>query len=161
MQASVSLDAILRRVIRRGFPELARKRIVMTLGEYDDWMFYEPAGQGRGSFVIGVDTSLLGAPRRAIAGAFAHELAHILRDSRIGRWQLDRAWSLYHGSRAFRIRDERETDGEAIARGYGRELLELMLFARARGYRWDREDGLTLPEVHKRCGAAMRAAAGS
>ena len=111
-------------------------------------MYYEP-GQGRGSFVLSVDRSLLGAPWRVIAGGFAHELAHILRDSRIGRWQLDRAWSLYFTSRTFRIRDERETDREAIARGYGRDLLELMLFGRARGCLWRREDGLTLPEVHR------------
>jgi hypothetical protein len=149
MQSSVQLDAILRRVIRRGYPELAGKRFTLTVAGYDDWMFYEPASDGREAFVIGVDKSMLEASRRAIAGAFAHELAHILRDSRLPRRRLERAWSLYFSSRAFRIRDERETDAEAIARGYGPELLELMLFARARGYRWDREDGLTLAEVHR------------
>ena len=143
------IDFILRKVIRRGFPELVRKKFVLSVGDYDDWMFYEPAGEGRGSYVIGVDKSLVGAPRRVIAGCFAHELAHIVRDSRMGRCRLNRAWSLYFSSAAFRIRDERETDREAIVRGYGPELRALMLFGRARGYRWDREDGLTLPEVHR------------
>jgi hypothetical protein len=149
MQSPLSIDAILRQVIRRGFPELARMHIAMTIGEFEDWMFYEPTGPGGRSFVIGVDTSLLDVSRRVIAGGFAHELAHILRDSRIGRYRLERAWPLYFTSQAFRIRDERETDREAIARGYGPELLALMLFGRARGYLWSREDGLTVPEVHR------------
>jgi hypothetical protein len=149
MQPSLRINSILRQVIRHGFPDLARKTIVLSIGEYADWMFYEPAGQSRGSFIIGVDVSLLGASRRVIAGGLAHELAHIVRDSRMRRWQRDRAYSLYFTSPAFRTRDERETDREAIARGYGRELLELMLFGRARGGLWGREDGLTLPEVHR------------
>jgi hypothetical protein len=149
MQCVHSLDSIMRQVIRRGFPELSRMRIGVVIGEYDDWMYYEPVGEGRRSFLIGVDTSLLDAPKRAIAGCFAHELAHILRESRMGRRRLGRAWELYFSSPRFRRRDERATDREAVARGYGRELLALMVFGRRRRYRWDREDGLTFPEVHK------------
>lgn len=156
MQASLRIHSILRQVIRRGFPELARMTIVLSIGEHADWMSYEAVGEGCRSFIIGVDVSLVSASRRVIAGGLAHELAHIVRDSRMRRWQRDRAYSLYLTSQAFRTRDERETDREAIARGYRPELLELMLFGRARGYLWGQEDGLTLPEVHRMARAGVK-----
>src|ERR1700704_5221309 len=78
MQPLHCINSILRQVIRRGFPELARKTIAISIGEYADWMFYKPTGNGRRSFVIGVSVSLLGAPRRVVAGGLAHELAHIV-----------------------------------------------------------------------------------
>src|SRR5689334_22445657 len=103
MHTASSIESILRQVIRRGFPELRRMRITLAVGEYDDWMYYEPAGEGRRNYVIGVDRALFDAPRRAIAGCFAHELAHIVREIRMGRWRLDRAWDLYFSSRAHYI----------------------------------------------------------
>ena len=49
----------------------------------------------------------------------------------------------------YRIRDERETDREAIARGYGPQILALMFHGQARGYSWSREEGMTVAEVHR------------
>src|SRR5690242_12104460 len=103
---------ILRSVIRGGFRELAGTKIALRFGDYDCWMYYERAGPR--SFNLGVDHSLEAAPRRVLEGGFAHELAHILRDSRLSGCQLDRAFTRYRDSQAWRIRDERNTDLEAI-----------------------------------------------
>ncbi len=123
-------------------------KLTLHFGEYDCWMFYEP--DGLRSFVLGVDLSLLEAPRRALEGGFAHELVHIVRDRHHSAWQLERAFARYRESKAWRTREERATDADVVRRGHGRELLALMLYARARGYTSDREHGLLLHEVRRR-----------
>jgi hypothetical protein len=140
-------DRILRILIRRSFPELRRSRIRLQTGDYDCWMYYEPAG--RREFILGVDRSLESAPRRVLEGGFAHELAHIARDIRYSPSQLERAAARYAASAAWRARDERNTDLEAIRRGCGLQLLALMRWGRVRGYTSVREQGLLLSEVHR------------
>jgi hypothetical protein len=139
-------DPILRIVIRRGFPELAGRHFLIRFGDYDDWMWYDLSGC---AFVIGVDNSLAGAPRRVLEGGFAHELAHIVRDLRWRPFQRSLAYQRYEARRAYRIRDEQDTDREAIRRGYGRQLLALMLWGRAHGYTSGREHGLLLADVYR------------
>jgi hypothetical protein len=111
-------------------------------------MYYESTGAG--CFRICVDTSLLGAPHRVLAGCFAHELSHILRDSRMRPAQRLVAFVRYNSSALYRTRDERQTDLEVIRRGCGGQLLAFMLYAQARGYEWQRNEGLTIPEVRSR-----------
>src|SRR6266542_3587315 len=122
-------ERILRVLIRRRFPELRGVKIAIRSGDYDCWMYYEPTGPRE--FLIGVDGSLESAPRRVLEGGFAHELAHIVRDARHSPSQLDRAFARYGASLAWRIREERNADLEVIRRGCGRQLLALMLYARA------------------------------
>ena len=144
-------DAILRILVRRGFPELAGKRFQIRFGDYDDWMWYDFCGD---AFLIGVDNSLCPAPRHVLEGGFAHELAHFVRDLRLRPLQRALAYEHYRSQRAYRIRDEQATDREAIRRGYGRQLLALMLWGRTRGYTSGREHGLLLAEVHRLVKAA-------
>jgi len=141
-------DRILRILMRRRFPELRSIRIALQFGDYDCWMYYQPAG--RRSFILGVDRSLESAPRRVLEGGFAHELAHIARDTRYSPCQLERAFARYRTSETWSIREERNTDLEAIRRGCGPQLLALMQYARARGYTCCREHGLLPAEVHRR-----------
>jgi hypothetical protein len=142
----VQPDAVLRILIRRGFPELAGRNFRIRFGDYDDWMWYDLSGD---TLVIGVDNSLAGAPRRVLEGGFAHELAHIVRDLHWRPFQRGLAYDRYRTHRAYRIRDEQATDLEAIRRGYGRQLLALMLWARARGYTSGREHGMLLADVYR------------
>ena len=144
-------DVILRILIRRGFPELAGKRFRIQSDEYDDWMWYDLCGD---AFVIGADNSFRTAPRRVLEGGLAHELAHIVRDRRFGPFQRSLAYARYGLLPSFRVRDEQDTDREAIRRGYGRQLLALMLWARARGYTSGREHGLLLDQVTRLVKAA-------
>ena len=140
-------QSILRTVIRRGFPELRAIKIALQFGVYDCWMFYEPAG--RRQFLLGVDVSLASAPRRILEGGFAHELAHIVRDNAYSAGQLELAFERYRTSLAWRIREEREADLEAIRRGFGPQLLALMGYARRRGYVSCREHGMLPGEVYR------------
>ena len=144
-------ERVLRILIRRAFPELRGTKIALQFGDFDSWMYYQPAAPA--SFILGVDNSLREAPRRVLEGGFAHELAHIACDRRRSRWQLDFAFARYRVSISWRIREERRTDLEVIRRGYGRHLLSLMLYARAHGYTSCREHGLLIAEVRRRIGS--------
>ena len=139
-------ETILRILIRRGFSELAGRSFQIRFGDYDDWMWYDISGR---TFLIGVDNSLRGAPRRVLEGGFAHELSHIVRDLRLHPFQRARAYERYGVHRYYRIHDELNTDREAIRRGYGRQLLALILWGLARGYTSGREHGLLLADVYK------------
>src|SRR5262245_32486424 len=115
-------------------------------------MWYDVSGD---TYLIGVDNSLRGAPRRVLEGGFADELAHVVRDRRLGPFQLALGYEHYRTRPAYRIRDEQDTDRESIRRGYGPQLLALSLWARARGYTSGREHGLLFGElmrlVKRRC----------
>ncbi len=143
---AIPIEQILRRMIHRRFPELVHRKTAVGFGDYDAWMVYDLDGA---RYSIGVDRSLQGAPRNVLEGGLAHELSHILRDSAKSPWQRKLAWRRYAASRAYRIGDERATDLLAIERGYGRQLMALMVYARGLGYTSCREHGLLLAEVSK------------
>jgi hypothetical protein len=96
---------------------------------------------------IGVDESLRGAPCPVLEGGLAHELAHIVRDRARGPWQRRLALERYASLPAYRIRDERATDLLAIERGFGPQLLALLLYGRRLGYTSTPEHGLMLAEI--------------
>ena len=146
---SRSLDDILRRVVAKGFPELKRLRIAIEFGELDpDTCFFYDQEAGR--YRITVNDILRGAPTRALEGGIAHELAHIVHDSRLGRRQRELALARYARSAAYRMRDERSTDMRQIERGYGPELLAFLSFARTLRIRFTRAHGLVLSEISAR-----------
>ena len=98
-------------------------------------------------YLIAVNPSLRGAPRSALEGGIAHELCHIDADLRVGVYPRELAWNRYSESRWFRMRNERATEQQAIALGYGRHLMELIRFARRLGYTFAREHGLSYAEI--------------
>jgi hypothetical protein len=100
-----------------------------------------------GRFGIAVSPLLREAPRKALAGGIAHELAHVVRDHRLGPLQRDWAFDRFASSRAYRFREERATDRRAAERGYGPHLLALVAFARRVGIRFERENGLLTNEI--------------
>ncbi len=104
--------------------------------------YVEPQG-----FSILVNECLRGASRLVLEGGIAHELAHILRDSRLGSFQRRLAFRRYQSSRAYRIRDESDTELTLIERGYGRQLLEFVRYARTLGYRFGRDEGLPIGKL--------------
>jgi hypothetical protein len=152
-----SLQAILRRVIAKGFPELKRLRIAIGFGPLDrDTCFFYYIEAGR--YQITVADALRPAPRRALEGGIAHELSHILRDSRLGPYQRKLAFDRYARSASFRTRDERATELRQIERGYGPQLLAFLSYARTLGFRFTREHGLLRAEI-ARCLQARRLSA--
>lgn len=129
----------------RAFPELRRREIRIRFGDCDDaLMRYDVEGR---AFVISVDNTLRGAPRRVLEGGLAHELAHLARDCRIPPGRRDRMLAIYAASPWYRARDERATDRLAIDLGFGPQLYAFMRYARARGAKFRREHGMSLAEV--------------
>ena len=144
-----SLDAILRRMVARSFPELQRHRIAIEYGELDrDTCFFY--GREAGRYLITVSNCFRSAPRRVLEGGIAHELSHILRDSRLGPWQRELAFGRYARSSAYRMRDERSTDLRQIDRGYGPQLLAFLSYAKTLGFRFTSEHGLLRGEISRR-----------
>ena len=116
-------------MIRR-FPRLRRRAIAIGWGAEDELFFYTADTE---PYLIAVNRSLEGAPRRALEGGIAHELCHIDADLRLGIYPRELAWNRYLASRWYRMRNERATEQQAIALGYGRHLLALIRFARLLG----------------------------
>jgi hypothetical protein len=144
-----SLDGVLRRVVARAYPELQRHRIAIEFGGLspDACFFYYQQG---GRYGITVSDLLRKAPRRVLEGGVAHELSHIVHDSRPGPSQRERGLRRYARSAAYRMRDERETDLRLIERGYGRQLLAFLSYAGRLGFRFTRQHGLIRAEIVSR-----------
>ena len=144
-----SLGAILRPMVARRFPELKRHRIAIEFGELDrDTCFFY--GWEAGRYLITVSNCFRPAPRRVLEGGIAHELSHILRDSRLGPWQRELAFGRYARSSAYRMRDERSTDLRQIDRGYGPQLLAFLSYSKTMGFRFTSEHGLLRAEISRR-----------
>ena len=136
-------------MIARSFPELKRLRIAIELGALDrDTCFFYSHHSGR--YQITVSDCLGRAPLRVLEGGIAHELSHIVEDSRLGPRQREIALDRYARSAGFRMRDERATDLRQIARGYGPQLLAFLSYARALGFRFTRQHGLIPSEISSR-----------
>jgi hypothetical protein len=138
------LNRILHQMVRRSFPRLRRRAIAIGWGAKDE-LFYYTADKEQ--YLVAVSPSLRGAPRRVLEGGIAHELCHIDADLKLGAYPRQLAWNRYSESRWYRMRNERATEHQAIALGYGRHLMELIRFARRLGYTFEREHGLFYAEI--------------
>jgi hypothetical protein len=140
------LERVLRRVVVRSFPELRRLRIGIACEELDPGtllQYYVVDGRWR----IAVSPEMRRAPARVLEGGIAHELAHIVRDCRLGPFQRDLAFDRFAASRTYRIKEERATDRRAVERGYGPQLLALVKWARTVGIRFYGDSGLRAWEI--------------
>jgi hypothetical protein len=138
------LESVLRQMVLRSYPELRRFRVGIAFEDLESGDCLQCYTRN-GRFRIAVSPLLRDAPRRALEGGLAHELAHVLRDCRLGPFSAKLSSERIAASRSYRLREERATDLTAIERGYGPHLMELVRFARRLGIRFYRENGL-LPE---------------
>ena len=140
------ITAMLRRLIAKSFPELKPLNLTIAFRRLDDdeCLRYDCES---GRYAISINDFLRAAPRRALEGGIAHELCHLLHDSRLGPLQRRFAYDYYAHSAAYRIRDERATEIRQIERGYGPHLLAFLRYARISGYTFSREHGLPLREL--------------
>jgi hypothetical protein len=146
MDWNAHLDRILRQLICHSFPELRRLRIEIGFDDLEPGNCLEYYTLD-GRFGITVSPLLREAPRKALVGGIAHELAHIVRDHHLGPLQRDWAFERFALSRTYRFREERATDRRAVERGYGPQLMALAAFARRIGIRFERENGLLTNEI--------------
>lgn len=150
MEQMARLDRILRRLVATAYPELKRLRIAIAFaGLPDDTLLRYDCAAGR--FSVSVGDFLRDAPVHVLEGGIAHELAHVVRDSRLAPRLLARAYDRYDRSRSYRVRDERATDRLAVDRGLGPQLLAFLAHARSRGYRFTPEHGLHTSEIAALC----------
>lgn len=142
------MRVILRRIVAKAFPELKRLDIAIDFGELDpdDCFFYHVE---RGRYIITVSDSFRQASRPVLEGGIAHELSHILHDSRVAPMQRELAFARYSRLVAYKRRDEQDADIRQIQRGYGGQLLAFFGHARSLGYRFKRENGLTRAEISR------------
>lgn len=140
------IESILRRLIAAGFPELRRLDITIEFRHFDgdDLLSYEIDAD---RYLIAINDCLCDAPKRVLEGGIAHELSHIVHDSRMTVFRLDLAFARYANSIAYRIRDERRTELRVIERGFGEHLLAFVRYARRLGYSFSREHGLLPGEI--------------
>ena len=131
-------------MVRRSFPRLRRRTIAIGWGAEEELFYYMADAE---QYLIAVNRSLQGAPRRVLEGGIAHELCHIDADLRLGVYPRQLAWNRYAESRWYRMRNELATEQQAIALGYGPQLLELIRYARRLGYTFAREHGLFYAEI--------------
>lgn len=144
MVPDARLNRILRHMVRRSFPRLRRRAITIGWGAEEELFYYMADAE---QYLIAVNRSFEGAPRRVLEGGIAHELCHIDADLRLGIYPRELAWNRYSASSWYRMRNERGTERQAIALGYGRHLMELISYARRLGYTFAREHGLLYAEI--------------
>lgn len=144
MVPDARLNRILRHMVRRSFPRLRRRAIAIGWGAEDELFYYTADAE---QYLIAVNPSFEGAPQRVLEGGIAHELCHIDADLKLGIYPRELAWNRYSESRWYRMRNERMTERQAIALGYGRHLMELIRYARRLGYTFAREHGLFYAEI--------------
>ena len=144
MVPDARLNRILRQMVRRSFPRLRRRAIAIGWGAEDELFYYMADAE---QYLIAVNRSFEEAPTRVLEGGIAHELCHIDADLRLGIYPRELAWNRYSESWWYRIRNERATEQQAIALGYGRHLLDLIRYARRLGYTFAREHGLFYAEI--------------
>jgi hypothetical protein len=144
MVPDARLNSILRHMVSRSFPKLRRRAIAIGWGAQDELFYYTADWK---EYLIAVNPSLEGAPRRVLEGGIAHELCHIDADLRLGAWSRRLAWDRYLESRWYRMRNEHATERQAIVLGYGCHLMELIRYAHRLGYTFEREHGLFYAEI--------------
>jgi hypothetical protein len=131
-------------MVRRSFPKLRRRAIAIGWGAEDELFYYTADAE---QYLIAVNPSLQAAPRRVLQGGIAHELCHIDADLKLGSYSRELAWNRYVESRWYRMRNERATERQAIALGYGPHLMTLIRYAHRLGYTFAREHGLFYAEI--------------
>ena len=140
------LPQIVDRVIAKRFPELLGEDIRIEYTNLHDSLleYGELTGEG---YYIEVDETLRNAPREVLVGGIAHELAHIVIEKNLDRKALSGDALAYRISSRYKTLDERNTDVEVILRGFGRELLDFLLYSEKLQLDHYREDGLSIREV--------------
>lgn len=113
---------------REAYPELAPARVELSAERFDGFFFMARPdrlgalrGPGARTYRILYSPAVLddGPGAEALAGVMAHELGHILHYARLGRMGLADFGLRYLCVRDYRVEHERETDLEALRRGFG------------------------------------------
>ena len=139
------LKPTLDRIIRKSFQELTGEEITIAYAESNKYSLchgYLP----KSGWYINVNQRLNEAPREAVEGGVAHELAHIVTEKEYGR-TMSRLEKLGNISRRHKTANERNIDLSVILRGYGPQLLSYFEYMEKQGHRHRKQDGLSVREL--------------
>jgi hypothetical protein len=142
------LEKIRDEIIKKAFPELKEEDIQIEYKKLDDALVEWGALTGEG-FYLEVDEGLKNAPRDVLEGGIAHDLCHVVSEKEQGRFESWLDGVLYRNFKRYMRLDERNTDVEAVLRGYGQQLLTFLEYAEKEGHPRYREDGLSIIELQK------------
>ena len=108
-----------------GFLELSRNSIELLWHPEKGGIFEYGEFMGEKKYFVHIHPRLKNARIEVLIGGIAHEFAHISRELSITNRYAARTLQLYKESKAYRKKEEIETDLEVINRGFGEELLYL------------------------------------
>jgi len=141
-----NLAEIRDQIIQTGFPELLSEDIQTEYKKLDDALL-EYCGLTSEGYCIEIDNSMKDASIAVMEGGLAHELSHILTDLNQERNFRRRDRWARRISKRYTVLDERNTDLQAIIRGYGPQLLAFLEYSQEKGFDHYKEDGLSIREV--------------
>ena len=133
-------------VIKKGFPILLGEDICISYAHLDDALMTQGKLDPDG-YYIKVDWKLRDAPLDILEGGIAHGLAHIIwnRQSNLEVSLCDLI--AYKISLKYKELVEKEADITTVIRGYGHQLLALLKYSEKLGYRYCKDQGLSIGEL--------------
>jgi len=144
-KSELELHFILMDLLKDGYRELKDYNFEMKYENIDAILQYKTLP--RKGFRINVNPILKKAPINAIKGGIAHELEHIIDEINMTNYYKKRDTELYNRAERYRLLDEKQTDTNAIIRGYGKELMSLSRFLK--NHCNIETTGLTYKEIRK------------
>lgn len=141
-----SLQKINNAIIDEGFPELRDDDIQVSYRSLKN--FLAICILENKHYCIYVSPEMKGSPNIVLSGILVHENCHMLKEKHMNNYQRKKDKRFYK-SKIFKTLDERNTDLEAILRGYGREILAYKKYAEEMGLPYYEEDGLSVREIEK------------
>ena len=138
---------IAKTVIANNFPELASKRIKYVFVAGKEHGYYMAVQWLIIGYRIYIEKRILKFSPEAFTGCLAHELAHLVLDSRESLW--GRLWAIATGKSSDETAEERNADLLAIDRGFGKALLQFHQEHDKKYVAYNASEGMTKREIKK------------
>ncbi|HLD12228.1 MAG TPA: hypothetical protein VJB87_01405 [Candidatus Nanoarchaeia archaeon] len=133
-------------VITQGFPELTTTTIYLDLKDDDDGSIQVEAYED-GDYLITFRRLFKQAPPTVLHGGLAHEMSHIVRDTRRRKKRPSSEQLFlqrYDHDLAYTKRYERRIDREALRRGFGKEIYAINHYLQTLGIP---QQGISIQEL--------------
>ena len=135
-----NLENLLYRIVSKSFHELKDQKIKIEYAEIEN-AYFGFSGNKKG-YEMYVDPKMKKASKNLVVGGIAHELCHIVNEMHLSSYVNRKDRLLYKKNSHYFQLDEKNTDLQAILRGYGKEILTLSKLKKRVG-------GLTPEDVKK------------
>jgi len=134
------LKKVLDEIVSNSFPELRERKIKIEYAQIEN-AYFGFNGNKKG-YELYVDPKMKNVSKNLVLGGIVHELCHIVNEMNLSRYMSRKDRLLYKKNSHYFQLDEKNTDLQAILRGYGKGILALSKLKKRLG-------GLTTNEVKK------------